>query len=336
MLSSLPVFDESQIHARNHKNAIVMFSGGVDSAVALWWALDNYENVKVLIVDYNQPHVIEVEHANVIAEMVNVIHQKIKVGIPSSFWGIENHLTRGQACLMTSLAALDISHDGADIVEGILRTDLYGDCDRDFLDAIAGVLYHYADWNSIGIATPLRAVQDKTDVLALGYQYGVPINLTWTCRDPQAGKPCHRCMQCEQRDNAMESFFKKYNVDEDTYQEWMNVLGSPYHPLFCDVSRDLTIIAQAYIQAGAFKQGTPSWCYLAPDGTKRVSTHIHAVRDPHYLAQGELLNVISAHGYLDDHYRWEVCISADGSVATTDRLPESSVIERALIEKAEI
>lgn len=247
MLSSLPVFDESQIHARNHKNAIVMFSGGADSTVTLWWALDNYENVKVLTIDYNQPHVIEVDHANIIAKMANVKHQQIKVDIPHSFWGIENHLTRGQACLMTSLAALDISHDGADIVEGILRMDLYGDCNRDFLDAIAGVLYHDADWNSIGIATPLRAVQDKTDVFALGYQYGVPINLTWTCRDPLDGKPCHRCIQCKERDNALDSFFKKYNIDKDTYEKWTSVLGSPYHPQFCDVSRDLEIIVQAYI-----------------------------------------------------------------------------------------
>lgn len=60
------------------------------------------------------------------------------------------------------------------------------------------------------------------------------------------------------------------------------------------------------------------------------------MQDPHFLSHGEFLNVISAHGYFDDHYRWEVCISADGTVAATDRLPEPSIIERALMEKAEI
>ena len=336
MLSSIPAFDGSQIHARNHKNAIVMFSGGVDSTVSLWWALDNYENVKVLTVDYNQPHVIEVEHAKEIATMTNVIHQKIKLDIPQSFWGIENHLTRGQACLMTSLAALDISHDGADIVEGILRTDFYGDCDRDFLDSIAGVLYHDDDRKSIGIATPLRAVQDKADVIALGYQYGIPFNLTWTCRNPKDGEPCHQCMQCRQRDNALQDFYARYNIDESDHKKWMGVLGSPYHPHFCDVPHDLKIFAQAYLQAGAFKQGKPSWCYYAPDGTRRISSHIQSAHNPVFLSHGDLVNTISVHGYLDDHYRWEVCICVDGSVAATNRLPELSTVERALIEKAGI
>ena len=142
LLSKAPVFDAENIHAQNHKNAIVMFSGGMDSTVSLWWALDNYENVEILIVDYNQPHAIEIDHAFNIAKMVDAKHQKLKVDFPTSFWGIENHLTRGQACLMTSLAALNISHDGADIVMGILSTDNYGDCDREFLDHIASVLFH--------------------------------------------------------------------------------------------------------------------------------------------------------------------------------------------------
>ena len=42
---NLRSFDNSQIHERNGKNAIVMLSGGLDSAVALWWALDRYENI---------------------------------------------------------------------------------------------------------------------------------------------------------------------------------------------------------------------------------------------------------------------------------------------------
>ena len=31
--------DKTQIHARNNKNAIVMYSGGLDSTVALWWTI---------------------------------------------------------------------------------------------------------------------------------------------------------------------------------------------------------------------------------------------------------------------------------------------------------
>lgn len=59
LLYNLPVIDESEIHCNNKKNAIVMYSGGLDSTVSLFWALDHYKSVKVLIVDYNQQHSME-------------------------------------------------------------------------------------------------------------------------------------------------------------------------------------------------------------------------------------------------------------------------------------
>lgn len=333
---SLKEFDVNQIHERNKKNATVMLSGGLDSAVALWWALDHYENIKALTVDYNQPHVLEVEHANQLAKLTGINHQIIKVDFPLDFWGLENHLTRGQACLMTSLAAIDISHDGLDIVMGILKTDMYGDCNRSFLDSLAEVLFHPNDWNPIGIATPLRAVEDKTDVIAWGYQLGVPANLTWTCRDPLDGKPCHKCMQCQQRDSAYNEFFKRYKINKEDYNDWNSVLGSPYHPFFHDASRDLEVIIKAFLQAGAFKTGIDCYCYDAPDGTRRVSSHIKSIRDLEIPSSHSLIKAVAVHGFLNDGYRWEVCLCADGTVAYTDRLPSSSVIEAALIKKAEL
>ena len=334
--NNLRGFDKSQTHERNGKNATVMLSGGLDSAVALWWALDRYENMKALTVDYNQPHIIEVDHAKQFARLTGIPHQIIKVDFPLDFWGLENHLTRGQACLMTSLAAIDISHDGLDIVMGILKTDMYGDCDRNFLDSLANVLFHPNDWNPIGIATPLRAVKDKTDVIAWGYQLGVPTNLTWTCREPLSGKPCHRCMQCQQRDSAYDEFFRRYRINEDDYFNWNSVLGSPYHPFFHEAPRDLAVFTEAFLQAGAFKTGVDCYCYDAPDGTKRVSSHIKSVDGIEIPTSHSLVKAIAIHGFLDDGYRWEVCLCADGTVAYTERLPISDIIETALIKKAEI
>ena len=335
-MSQIPQFCSEHVHAKNHKNAIVMFSGGLDSTVALWWALDHYENVQILTVDYNQPHVIEVEKATCIANMIRAKHQRIKVGFPTSFWGIENHLTRGQACLMTSLAALNIGHDGADIVMGILATDLYGDCERSFLDSLAGVLYHPNDWRDIGIATPLRALQDKSDVIALGYQYGAPLNLSWTCRDPQNGSPCHACVQCEQRESGFSDFFQKYKLLPDDYHKWSSIFGSPYHPYFQNPSQDLRIVVEAFLQAGAFKRGKKCYVYNAPDGTERVSTHIHTLDLRNARNACGYKNLISAHGYLSNNYRWEVCVCSDGTVAATDLLPDIDTVERALLNQAEI
>ena len=333
---NLRSFDNSQIHERNGKNAIVMLSGGLDSAVALWWALDHYENIKALTVDYNQPHVLEIEHATQLANLTGIYHQMIKVDFPLNFWGLESHLARGQAWLITSLAAIEISRDGLDIVMGILKTDMYGDCNRDFLDSLAGVLFHPNDWNPIGIATPLRAVEDKTDVMAWGYQLGVPADITWSCRDPFDGKPCHRCIQCQQRDFAYNEFFKRYKINEEDYNNWNSVLGSPFHPFFHEASRELEVIIEAFLQAGAFKTGIDCYCYDAPDGTKRVSSHIKSIGDLKIPTSHSIIKAVAASGFLNDGYRWEVCLCADGTVAYTDRLPLSNVIEAALIKKAEI
>ena len=43
------------------KKAIVLFSGGQDSATCLFWALKNYDHVETIGFDYAQRHKIELE-----------------------------------------------------------------------------------------------------------------------------------------------------------------------------------------------------------------------------------------------------------------------------------
>ncbi len=45
----------------DHKKALVLFSGGQDSSIALAWALDRYDWVETLGVDYGQRHAIELD-----------------------------------------------------------------------------------------------------------------------------------------------------------------------------------------------------------------------------------------------------------------------------------
>ena len=58
----------NEIHSKNKYNAIVVLSGGLDSSVALWWALDTYDKVEAIILDYNQPHKQEIECAKALCE----------------------------------------------------------------------------------------------------------------------------------------------------------------------------------------------------------------------------------------------------------------------------
>ena len=54
------------------KQALVLFSGGIDSTTALYWAIDRYEHVHALAFDYGQRHRIEVELAQKVSQKLSI------------------------------------------------------------------------------------------------------------------------------------------------------------------------------------------------------------------------------------------------------------------------
>jgi len=54
------------------KQCAVLFSGGIDSTTALFWALGRYEETFVLTFDYGQRHKVEIRMAQKIAKKYNV------------------------------------------------------------------------------------------------------------------------------------------------------------------------------------------------------------------------------------------------------------------------
>ncbi len=326
-------FCDSEIHSKNQKNAIVMFSGGLDSTVALWWAIDHYEKVKAFTVNYNQPHKEELRCAKSIVSLTDVEHRLITIDIPNDFWGLQNHLTRGQAGLMTAIAALDVSNEATDIVHGILRTDdVYGDCNREYLDKLAEVLGHPNDESSLGIATPLRAVKNKQEVALWGFMYGAPILYTWSCRYSSNSEPCGICPQCKERKKIEENIEESYAVNWRDICDWQMALGSPFHPIIGNYNSSLLVLSNALIDINGMKYKKPAWVYYGPDGTQRVSSIIKHI--PHFsgahINVGEMQYCVSIHGDHKNGHRWEVCFFEDGRIAATDELPPMETIQDAL------
>ena len=84
----------------NNKKALVLFSGGQDSAVCLAWALSKYEQVETISFDYGQRHVVELECRTRILEL-------IRTQFP--LWGErlnKNHLIEIPALSQISSSAL--------------------------------------------------------------------------------------------------------------------------------------------------------------------------------------------------------------------------------------
>jgi len=87
---------------------------------------------------------------------------------------------------------------------GPLAGNPFPDATPEFFDAMSRAL-------SLGLAHPLRivapfATMHKEDVIRLGRELGVPLELTLSCMNPQSGDaPCGKCSKCRERDQAFSS-----------------------------------------------------------------------------------------------------------------------------------
>lgn len=59
--------------------ALVIFSGGLDSTVCLYHAMQHYDEVHAISFDYGQRHIIELESAKTIAKMAMVSHEIVDI-----------------------------------------------------------------------------------------------------------------------------------------------------------------------------------------------------------------------------------------------------------------
>src|SRR6476620_9958287 len=88
-----------------------------------------------------------------------------------------------------------------------------------FPDATDRFFQAFAQALSIGLATPIDieapfASLHKTDVIRLGRELQVPLDLTLSCMQPDAGRHCGRCSKCRERRDA---FIESGGEDPTTY-----------------------------------------------------------------------------------------------------------------------
>ena len=63
------------------QNAVVLFSGGLDSVTCLYWAKANYANVTAVSFNYGQRHNSELNAAKKIAATAQVNHRIIDIDL---------------------------------------------------------------------------------------------------------------------------------------------------------------------------------------------------------------------------------------------------------------
>lgn len=179
-------------------SALVLFSGGQDSAVCLAWALARYGRVETVGFDYGQRHAVEMAARGRVREGLKTVLPGLAArlgpdhvldltgfgaigdsamtsdrAIEIDARGLPTTFVPGRNLVFLTYAAALADHRALDtLVGGMCETDFsgYPDCRRDTLDAMARALSLGLDKNVV-IETPLMALT-KADTWALAYELG--------------------------------------------------------------------------------------------------------------------------------------------------------------------
>ncbi|MEA5572150.1 7-cyano-7-deazaguanine synthase QueC [Calothrix sp. UHCC 0171] len=206
--------------------AVILLSGGLDSATVLYQASADGCDCYAMSFDYQQRHKRELDSAFAIAKQVGVIQHQL-VNFDLRQWGgsaltdekldlpVERSLTEmaqnipityvpARNTIFLSFALAYAETIGAERVYiGVNALDYsgYPDCRPDYMEAMQEVFRlgtkQGREGEAISIVSPLINLK-KTEIIQLGNQLGVPWKLTWSC---YAGgeKACGVCDSCRLR-----------------------------------------------------------------------------------------------------------------------------------------
>jgi 7-cyano-7-deazaguanine synthase len=198
-------------------NCIVLLSGGLDSAVTLYWALKKNYSVRTLSLDYYRRTNKERDAAKRLSEFVNCPNKLVKLDflkeIEDSKQDLRNEgLAKAQSAYIPcrnlifygTAASFAEIYDCKYVIGGHNKNDV-----SSFPDASPQFFKLFNETASLGRITRGRtgkvllplANLDKAQVVKLGAKLRVPFELTWTCYE-SGERPCGHCLSCVLRAQA--------------------------------------------------------------------------------------------------------------------------------------
>jgi len=208
------------------KKAVVLLSGGMDSAVTLYMAREEYQ-CYVLMFDYGQKAVKELDFARKIAEEAGCSYRLLKIDLPwkgsSLLDGSKEVPEASEACggdipdtyvparnmIFLSYGVSFAEAIGADAVFiGAHQLDYsnYPDCRSGFFDVFGESVRigtkRGAEGSEVKVVTPIINMTKK-EIVGMGNELGVPFEYTWSCYK-QDSTPCGKCESCVFRIKAFE------------------------------------------------------------------------------------------------------------------------------------
>lgn len=209
--------------------AVVLLSGGLDSATVLAIARDQGRECLALSFVYGQRHEIELRAAERVAAAIGVAEHIVfpidlrtfgasaltsDIAVPKDAVGAAGipitYVPARNTVFLSIALALAEARNATEIWIGVNAVDYsgYPDCRPEFIDAFEEVIRKGTrsgvERGTPRIVTPLIHLT-KADIIRLGTSLGVDYGLTHSCYDPDAdGRACGHCDSCLIRKRGFE------------------------------------------------------------------------------------------------------------------------------------
>lgn len=203
---------------------IVVLSGGMDSAVLLYYLVRMGHEIETVSIDYGQRHRRELSCARDLASKLKVRHDIINLSslgslltgssqsdpsIPVPFGRYDEPsmkqtvVPNRNMVLLACVGAVAIARKADKIAYGAHSGDhaIYPDCRLEFVEAMRNA-FGLADWHKIDLISPFIDLH-KGEICSIGAGLEVPFELTWTCY-VGGDKPCGKCGACTERAEAFQ------------------------------------------------------------------------------------------------------------------------------------
>lgn len=204
------------------KKKLVVLSGGMDSTVVLYWAVQKYgkENIEAISFNYGSKHNDkELPLAKISCKKLEIIHTIIPLPLDKYFKSdllksggeipeghyAENNMSKTVVPLRNGImlmiaAGRAESIDGDQVLLGSHAGDhfQYLDCREEFTSSMNTTTI-LGTKNRVKIVSPFNDIM-KWDILKIGVELGVPFEDTWSCyKGSDVDKHCGKCGTCVER-----------------------------------------------------------------------------------------------------------------------------------------
>lgn len=212
------------------KNSVVLFSGGIDSTTAIFWALKRYEKVNTLTFDYGQRNKIEIRLAQRLVQSLNIPQQILRInlkqiggssltdtdlplpefdrideledGPPSTYVPFRNGIFLALAAAWAEVEGIK------DIICGFHTLDSpnYPDTRKPFVEVMRKAIDLGTKASSkedkIRILSPFIHMK-KSEIIMMGLSLGTDYSYSISCYSEKE-IPCFKCSSCLLRQQAWE------------------------------------------------------------------------------------------------------------------------------------